>query len=91
MSESFDVSLEYEVVEEIHLLRAFLKHVREDVFEEGLCRLLVTFKIAECHFRFNHPEFCKMACRVAVLCPEGRSECVDVLKCKCISLAFKLS
>lgn len=45
---------------------------------------------AECHFRFNHPEFAQVLLRVAILSPERRPEGLHVTQPHAILLYIQL-
>ena len=84
-------TLVHEAVEELHLFRRILQHVVDDILDHGFCHFHVPSQIREGHFRFNHPEFGSMPCRVGVFRTEGRSEGIDIPECQCKGLCFQLS
>ena len=79
------------VVEETEVILTVVKGVADEVFEEILGEVHVVVDIVERHFGFDHPEFGKVARRVALLGTEGRSEGVDLSDGQCAKFAFQLS
>jgi len=49
------------LLEQFHVFLAMLKHIPDQVFDEGLGQVHVTGEIAKSHFRLNHPELTGMS------------------------------
>ena len=65
-------------VEEIHLLRRFLQHVTDDVFQHALRQRHVIVQIRKGNLRLNHPELRRVAGGVGILRTESRAKGVDI-------------
>ena len=52
------------LIDELHVIHAFVQYRLEYVFQEGFGQIGVVIQIGKGHFRFDHPELGKMACCV---------------------------
>ena len=84
-------SLVYEIIEKCHLFRRILQYIIDHILEHALCKHHIILKIRKSDLRLDHPELCRVAGRVGILCSKRRSECVDILECHRISLTIQLS
>ena len=91
MVQSVKKPLVNEGIEEVHFLRCILKDITDHVFQHSLCKLHSILKVCKRTLRLDHPELSCMAGSVGILSTEGRSECVDIAECLCISLSVQLS
>ena len=82
----FNKLLVYELVKESHFFRSIKKYIVNYILKHRLCKIHIIRKVCKSYLRLYHPEFCSMSCGIGVLCPKGRSECIDILKCHRIGL-----
>ena len=78
------------LIEELQVCLAVVQHIRDDILQKFFGKLSVSVQIAECHFRFDHPEFGKMARRIGVLSPESRPESIYIGEGERKNLRFQL-
>ena len=91
MLQSLNQSLINKLVEKCHFFRSILQHIVDNIFEHALSKHHVIFQICKGNFRLNHPELRSMACRVGILCAEGRSKGVDIFERHRIGLTVELT
>ena len=65
-------------MKEIHLLRRFLQHIADHIFQHGFCQLHIILQVRESHLRLNHPELRRMAGGIGILRPECGAKGIDL-------------
>ena len=84
-------ALIYKLIEKLHFFRCMVKNILDHIFQHILCHLHIILEIGKGHLRLKHPELSRMSCGVGILCPEGRSESVNISKCLGKGLTVQLS
>ena len=89
--EAFAQAFVDELAEEVHVAALVVEHGADEVFDEVFRKVHVSLQIAESDFRFDHPEFGRMARGVGVFGAEGGAEGVDVAQGAGHGFAFELA
>ncbi len=65
--------------------------ILDQVFQEIFCQIHVIVNVVKGHFGLYHPEFCHMARRIGVFCPEGWTKGIDGRKRQGSQFTLQLS
>ena len=68
-----------------------LESPADTIFDEVFLKVHQVGEVDECHLRLHHPELCKMAWSVGILCTEGRTKGIDSAESRCSKLTLELS
>ena len=77
----------YKRIEEIHLFRRIFQHIADHVFQHGFCKSHIIIKICKGHLRLDHPELCRMSCRIGIFRTERGSERINIPESLGVSLS----
>ena len=89
--QSFKQAGVHKLVQESHFLRCLRQHVGDDVLDHILGQFHIVRKIGKSDLGLDHPELRRVAGGVGVLGTEGRTECIDILKCHSEGFAVELT
>jgi len=89
--EALQQALIDELVEEFEFLGCLFEGIPDDVLDHGFRYIHIACKIAEGHFRLDHPELCRVAGRIGVFRTEGRAEGVDVTEGEGVGFTVELA
>jgi len=78
MLQTLPQALIHELVEEVHLLRALLHHIADDILDHVLGGVHIAVQIGEGHLRLHHPELSGVTLGVGILRTEGRTKGIDI-------------
>ena len=78
-------------VEKGHVLWEGLEHVLDHVLQHALSAVHIVVQVGKCHLWLDHPKFCQVSSRVAVLCAKRGPKGVHATEGAGVSFRLELT